>query len=176
LHAAQLAAVLVHGELVTPYWIDRVVDANGRELPVPAPAAPRRVLSPDITGELRSMLVDTTRLGTARSAFRTRGGRPLLGPVRVAGKTGSLSGTDPDGRYEWFIGVAPADSPRVAVATVLVQSDLWWRNASQIAADVLKSVFCERGKCGASKAARFIHVPEAAAELARVRDPGPDLN
>jgi hypothetical protein len=61
------------------------------------------------------MLMETTRSGTARRAFRARGGRPLLGEVRVAGKTGSLSGRDPDGRYEWFIGVAPADDPRIAV-------------------------------------------------------------
>ena len=34
-----------------------------------------------------------------------------LGDVRVAGKTGNLSGKDPKGRYEWFMGVAPAESP-----------------------------------------------------------------
>ena len=144
LHAAQLAASLVHGELVAPHWIERVVDARGREFSLPAPAAPRQVLSPRLTAELRSMLVDTTQIGTARRAFRRRGGAPLLGPVRVAGKTGSLTGKSPDGRYEWFIGVAPADSPRVAVAVVLVQGDLWWRNASQVAADVLHDVFCEK--------------------------------
>ena len=36
LHAAQLAASLAHGELVTPQWVERVLDANGRELPLPA--------------------------------------------------------------------------------------------------------------------------------------------
>jgi cell division protein FtsI/penicillin-binding protein 2 len=168
LHAAQLAVSLVHGELVAPHWVERVVDARGRELSLPAPAAPRQVLSPQLTAELRSMLVDTTQVGTARRAFRKRGGAPLLGPVHVAGKTGSLTGKDPDGRYEWFIGVAPADSPRVAVAVVLVQSDLWWRNASQIAAEVLQGVFCEKRRCSAERASRFIQVPETTAALARV--------
>jgi peptidoglycan glycosyltransferase len=168
LHAAQLAASLVHGELVTPRWIERVTDAEGRELRLPAPAAPRRVLPPDLTAELRSMLVDTTRSGTARSAFRDRRGRPLLGPVKTAGKTGSLSGKDPDGRYEWFIGVAPAESPRVAVATVLVQGDLWWRSASQVAADVLRGVFCEKRACSEARASRYIQVPSTTAALATV--------
>ena len=77
------------------------------------------LISPAVTSELREMLVETTRSGTARRAFRKRNGQPLLGGVRVAGKTGSLSGKDPTGRYEWFIGVAPADSPRVAIAVVL---------------------------------------------------------
>ena len=62
--------------------------------------------------ELRELMVGVVARGTAKSAFRDTRGRPLLGPVRVAGKTGSLSGVDPKGRYEWFIGVAPAESPR----------------------------------------------------------------
>jgi peptidoglycan glycosyltransferase len=155
LHAAQLAAALANGELVTPRWIDRVVDVRGRELPLAEPVGRRRIVSPAIAKNLREMLVDTTRSGTARRGFRKRNGRPLLGPVEVAGKTGSLSGKDPAGRYEWFIGAAPADDPRIAIAVVLVQSDLWWRNASQIAGDVLKVVFCTGGPCRAEGAERW---------------------
>jgi cell division protein FtsI/penicillin-binding protein 2 len=80
----------------------------------------------------------------------------MLGPVKVAGKTGSLSGTDPKGRYEWFVGVAPADQPEIAVAVLLVQSDKWWRSASQIAAEVLQGVFCEGRKCLPELAARWV--------------------
>jgi hypothetical protein len=159
LHAAQLAASLANGELVTPRWIDRVVDAHGRELPLSEPVSQRRIVSPEIAKNLREMLVDTTRSGTARRGFRKRNGRPLLGPVQVAGKTGSLSGKNPSGRYEWFIGAAPADDPRIAIAVVLVQSDLWWRNASQIAGDVLKVVFCSEGPCRAAGAERWTKRP-----------------
>ena len=169
LHAAQLAAILAHGELVAPRWVDRVVDAEGRELPLPAVSAPRLVLSPDLAAELREMLVDTTTRGTARSAFRKRNGRPLLGPVRVAGKTGSLSGENPTGRYEWFIGVAPAEEPRIVVATLLVQSDLWWRNASQIAAEVLRRTFCTGRTCRPENAERWLRAPATTALLAPSR-------
>lgn len=156
LHAAQLATVLAHGELVAPHWIDRIVDSNGRELVLPALAAPRRVIAPERAEELREMLVETTTRGTARRAFRLRNGRPLLGDIRVAGKTGSLSGKDPDGRYEWFAGVAPADEPRIAVAVLVVQGKLWWRNASQVASEVLKRVFCVRGRCDVAHASRYV--------------------
>ena len=101
------------------------------------------------------MLVRTTTRGTARSAFRDRRGRPLLGPVTVAGKTGNLSGEDPSGRYEWFIGVAPASSPTVAVSVLQVQGHLWWRKSSQLAADVLKEVFCEGRTCSPDLATRY---------------------
>jgi penicillin-binding protein A len=172
LHAAQLAGALASGELVEPRWIDRVVDASGRELALPAPAARRQVLTPSLAEELRSMLVDTTTRGTARRAFRGRGGRPLLGPVQVAGKTGSLSGSDPRGRYEWFIGVAPADAPRIAVAVVVVQHGRWWRNASQVASEVLRGVFCDGGLCRPEAADRLITAPASATQAAAVRPPG----
>lgn len=165
LHAAQLAASLADGELVSPRWVDRVVDASGRELPLPAVPGPRRVMSYELARSLREMLVDTTTRGTARSAFRHRNGRPRLGQVEVAGKTGSLSGTNPKGKYEWFIGVAPADDPVLAVATVVVHGDLWWRNASQLAADVLERAFCDRGRCLPQHAERWGRSTEATAAI-----------
>jgi peptidoglycan glycosyltransferase len=167
LHAAQLAASLVHGELVSPHWIQRVWDPDGRELALPLMPAGREILSPALTEELRGMLVETTRSGTARRAFRKRNGHMLLGPVTVAGKTGSLSGKNPDGRYEWFIGVAPAEAPTVAIATVVVQTPRYWRTASQVAAGVLERVFCERGRCDAARADRFT-APVAPETVARV--------
>ena len=102
---------------------------------------------PELADELRELLVGVTARGTAKSAFRDHRGRPMLGAIMVSGKTGSLSGTKPKGRYEWFIGVAPADAPRVAIASVVVQSPVWWSSASQIAARVLQQIFCERGAC-----------------------------
>ncbi len=143
LHAVQLAGVLAHGRRVEPHWIaSKGIGSAGR----PA-ALGERVLSEALAGQLREMLVDTTRRGTARRAFRTRNGRPLLQGVAVAGKTGSLNGQDPDGRYEWFIGVAPAENPRIAVATVAVQGDLYWMSASQMAAEIFKAALCPRGVC-----------------------------
>jgi cell division protein FtsI/penicillin-binding protein 2 len=105
------------------------------------------VLTPALASQLRGWLVDTTVRGTARRAFRVRGGRPLLPGIAVAGKTGSLNGTDPKGHYEWFIGVAPADDPKIAIATVAVQGKRWWWSASQLAAEVLRAAFCPDGRC-----------------------------
>jgi len=155
LHAVQLAASLVHGQRVTPWWVDRVVDEAGRELALPPPPPPRRIMSGHLAAELRGMLVRTTTRGTARSAFRTRRGKPKLGPIKVAGKTGNITGNNPSGRYEWFIGVAPADEPTVAVAVLQVQDNLWWAKSSQIGADVLQSIFCEGSRCDAKLAGRF---------------------
>jgi hypothetical protein len=74
----------------------------------------------------------------------------------VSGKTGSLNGTDPKGRYEWFIGVAPAEHPKLVVATVAVQGARWWWSASQLAADVQRKAFCPQGRCSPEAADRFM--------------------
>ena len=155
LHAARLAATLVDGRQVEPWWVDRVTDDFGRTLPLPARPEPKRVIRAELAQELRSMLVRTTTHGTARSAFRDRRGRPKLRNIRVAGKTGNLTGSSPRGRYEWFVGVAPAERPTIAVAVLQLQSNLWWSKSSEIAADVLEEIFCERGRCEAKLADRF---------------------
>jgi peptidoglycan glycosyltransferase len=155
LHAASLAASLATGESVEPWWVERVLDGRGKELLLPRRPANRRIMTAALAEELREMLARTTSRGTARSAFRDRRGRPKLGSIRVAGKTGNLSGRDPNGRYEWFIGTAPAEEPSVAVSVLQLHNDLWWAKSSQIAADVLAEVFCERGRCEPELAARY---------------------
>jgi len=147
LHAAQLAATLADGRLVQPQWIERVTDAEGHELALPVAKPSRQVMTPGLAAELRQMLIETTESGTARRGFRSRHGGSRLGPVRVSGKTGSLSGPDPAGRYEWFAGVAPADDPKVAIAVVVVQQGRWSMHASQVAGEVLEDVFCGDGSC-----------------------------
>jgi peptidoglycan glycosyltransferase len=147
LAAVRLAAVLAHGELVRPHWIARAQDAEGRLVPLPAPEAPQRVWPPETADHLRELLVGVTTRGTAKSAFLDASGAPILGPVRVAGKTGTLSGEDPAGLYQWFIGVAPADAPRLAISALVVDGGLGRHSASQIAAEVLQELFCDAGAC-----------------------------
>lgn len=149
LAAARLAAVLARGELVQPYWVAQIRDARGHSVAVPERAAPRPVWPEALAEELRRHMVDVTESGTAHSAFRNGRGEPRLGEVRVAGKTGTLSGSEPEGLYQWFIGVAPADAPRIAIAAVSVDGPF---PASQVAAVALEDVFCDPAPCRAANA------------------------
>ena len=100
-------------------------------------------------------MVATTKRGTAKSAFRDRRGRPQIGSINVAGKTGNLTGWDPYGRYEWFLGLAPAENPTIAVVVLQLQGHMWWRRSSELASDVLKAIFCDRGGCRTELAERL---------------------
>jgi penicillin-binding protein A len=124
IQGAILADVIASGGLeVTPRIVDSVIGRDGIERAVFA-RPPKRALSATTTAALGAMMVETTEQGTAWSAFHDKKGRPLL-DVDVAGKTGSLSRSDPYLHYSWFVGYAPADAPRVVVATVLGNTPTW---------------------------------------------------
>ena len=89
----------------------------------------------------------------------------------MAGKTGNITGADPHGRYEWFVGVAPAAEPTVAIAVLQLQSNLWWSKSSELAADILKEIFCEKGRCEARYAGRFTGSLGIAAAPVLLSDP-----
>lgn len=159
LHVAQVASILTHGEWVEPWWVDRVVDAFGRPLQIAERRANRSVLTRDVADRLRAMMVATTKRGTAKSAFRNRRGQPRVGSIDVAGKTGNLTGWDPYGRYEWFLGMAPAEDPTIAVVVLQLQGHMWWRRSTELASDVLRAVFCDKAGCRSELADRLTGDP-----------------
>jgi cell division protein FtsI/penicillin-binding protein 2 len=162
LAAAELAATLADGKRVAPRWIARVTNAAGHELALPPPPGPEVVMSASTAAQLRDMMVETTLSGTARRAFHGSFGRPLLREMSIAGKTGSLSGTAPPGRYEWFIGLAPADHPKIAVAVLVVQQKRWHTTGSQVGAQLLNAIFCSGGVCRVERADQWLAARNAA--------------
>jgi TonB family protein len=151
LAAARLAGLLARGELVQPYWIARVRDAEGMPLELPGRARPQRVWNPDLSATLRNLTVQVTTRGTASRGFRDGDGKLVLDPIAVAGKTGTLRGHEPEGRYQWFVGVAPADDPRIAVATLVVNDGPGGAGAARVAAQILREVFCTDAACRAAQ-------------------------
>ncbi len=136
LHGAVLASVVANGgRLVPPRLVDSVDGRNA-----PAVAEPRQVLRPEIATALAEMMETTTTEGTARKVFRAdRRRRSPLREIRVAGKTGSLAENSRD--YSWFVGFAPAENPKVAVAVVIGNERLWRVKAPFVAREALKAYF-----------------------------------
>lgn len=130
LHAALIAATV----------------ARGGEMALPTgKGGPRRVVRQDTARALGAMLLETTTHGTARKAFHDRRGRPYLGKIQVAGKTGSLAERDPTFRdYSWFVGYAPADKPTVAVGVVVENGPRWWTRGHFLAREVLQAYFKDK--------------------------------
>jgi cell division protein FtsI/penicillin-binding protein 2 len=137
LHAAMIAATLANGG-VMPYasMIERVVAPDGKLLHSRASQPGHRVIPQATAREVGRMMLKTVSEGTAHDAFYERG-RPVLGSVAVAGKTGSLSANDPYRAYSWWMGFAPADDPQIALAALVVNGPQWRIKSSFVARDAL---------------------------------------
>lgn len=72
---------------------------------------------------LREAMIRTVTHGTARKNISTRHmARKNYEALNIGGKTGSLDGKDPYGRYEWFMGFAQSKAdPSLAVILVIMQ-------------------------------------------------------
>ena len=138
LHGALIAGAAANKGLMRwPTVVKKVVRADGVEEP-PRMNGGNRVMSRQVAAKLARMMVRTTTMGTARSAFQSRRGKPLLGDMQVAGKTGSLARNDPYLFYNWFVGFAPAQNPKVAFAVLLGNPAKWRVKAHTVARMLLE--------------------------------------
>ncbi len=123
--AAAYAAIANDGVLVQPH-LNR--DKTGLWT--------RRVVVPEVAGELREMLKMTVEAGTGRQAR-------LQGYV-VAGKTGTAQKPEAGGYshekvYASFVGMVPADNPRLVIL-VVVDEPTTERSGALVAAPVFAKI------------------------------------
>ncbi len=126
LHGAALAAASATGVWRDPLIFEPSADA--------VPPSEEQVLSPEVQRALTEMLEETVTSGTARRIFRERGFR-VEGAV---GKTGTLADKNPFRDYSWWVGFAPKDNPRVAVAAVIVNDPLWRIRATWLGREAMR--------------------------------------
>ncbi len=142
LHAAMIAqAVAQGGARLRPYMIDGVTNEGGEVLHDGTPTFLGRACSAETAEHLARMMVTTTTVGTARSSFRDRQGRPVIPGVDVAGKTGTLHGRSPFRAYDWFMGFAPADAPEIAVAGLVINDPQWRIKGHYLGRELLRRYF-----------------------------------
>jgi peptidoglycan glycosyltransferase len=129
LHAANLAATIANRGVVPPVHLVSRVRPPDDEPIAASRGAPRRAIRESTADALRDMMV----LGVD-----TAYGRPARIPgVKVAGKTGTAE-PGPAGaqNHAWFVGFAPADAPRVAVAVVIEHGG----SGSEVAAPIARAI------------------------------------
>jgi cell division protein FtsI (penicillin-binding protein 3) len=112
-------SALAHdGVLMRPYLVSKVVDPDGVVLLENRPIEVRRVISAQTARKVVSMLESVVvKGGTAPKA--------AMEDYRVAGKTGTAQKVDPvaggysDKRLASFVGMLPAENPRVVILVVV---------------------------------------------------------
>jgi len=140
LHGALIAATFANeGAMPEPWLVQRVVSPDGKVVrDLSRAGISRRVLEASTARSVARMMLRTVRDGTSRSAFLDARGRAQLPGIAVAGKTGSLSANEPYRAYSWWVGFAPAERPRIALAVLIVNSPMWRIKSSFVARELLR--------------------------------------
>jgi peptidoglycan glycosyltransferase len=128
MQAAMIAAAVANdGSLMKPYLVDRVTAPDLTVIDRTDPEEMSRPISADVANQLTEMMTSVVERGTGR--------RAQIDGVQVAGKTGTAENAADD--HSWFIGFAPADDPKIAVAVFIKNGG---RSGGDISAPIARSV------------------------------------
>jgi peptidoglycan glycosyltransferase len=98
------------GVIMTPHVLSEVRNSEGEVVKRYEPQQWLQAIPADVAATTRDLMVNVVQSGT--------GTRAQIPGIRVGGKTGTAQ-TGLDTNHVWFVGFAPADAPKVAVAVVL---------------------------------------------------------
>jgi cell division protein FtsI/penicillin-binding protein 2 len=140
LHGALVAATIANdGKMPYAAIVERIESGTGETLYEHTPRTFRQVLPRHTAQQAGEMMTRTVTKGTSKKAFWDPKGRPFLPGIRVAGKTGTLSRYNPHRTYNWWVGYAPVDDPKIAVAALVVNEPKWRIKASYVAKEALRN-------------------------------------
>jgi peptidoglycan glycosyltransferase len=136
------AAVANGGRLMVPHFTNRIVDSVGRTIQTIAPSVMSQVMKPSTAQAVAQMMQKVVDEGTGTPAQLGSG-------ITFAGKTGtaSVGTTGSNLTQPWFIGFAPIQNPRVAIAVTVERSQGGFGGtvAAPIAKAVVQTLLSEHG-------------------------------
>jgi penicillin-binding protein A len=128
MQGAMIASAIANdGTLMKPYLVSEVQAPDLTVIDKTDPEELGQPVSPEVANQLTDMMVSVVENGTGR--------RAQIDGVQVAGKTGTAENAADD--HSWFIGFAPADDPKIAVAVFVRNGG---RTGGDISAPIAKSV------------------------------------
>lgn len=130
LQMAEVAATVANGGVrMEPRLTERIVGADGRTKRRISPERATRVMSKGAADQLKAMMASVVREGSGTAA--------ALEGIKVAGKTGTAEVDNGASNQAWFIGFAPLDDPKMAVAVTVERTQ---GQGGTVAAPIAKRV------------------------------------
>ncbi|MBC7385744.1 MAG: penicillin-binding protein [Cryobacterium sp.] len=144
LQGALIAAAIANdGKLMEPYIVENLKNAEGELVYQGGPRLSNVVIDAQAAEEMKILMRETVSSGTSRGTFRGFKRGPQ-GDIDVGGKTGSLTGTDPAGKYDWFVGYGVSGEHRLAVASLVISKKYWKVKSSYLARRAIEVFFREQ--------------------------------
>jgi cell division protein FtsI (penicillin-binding protein 3) len=153
--AAGISAIAAGGVYRQPRIVARVVQADGT-IEIPTAAPDRRVVAPETARTMLGIMRGVTETGgTAKAA--------AIDGYTVAGKTGTAQKVanghyDPGKAISSFVGVVPAEDPRL-VLLIVIDEPQGNHMGGAVAAPIFKEI--------AEQSLRYLHIPPTTAIVAK---------
>jgi cell division protein FtsI/penicillin-binding protein 2 len=140
--ALMAAAVANNGVMMEPFMVQSLTRADGAHVYLGEPKVAGVTMDTSTAHQLRTLMKETVLHGTSRGAFRGffKSSYALLD---VGGKTGSLTGYHPKGKYDWFVGYASFSSRKIAIAALTIHEKQWRVKSSYLARRAIETFYQE---------------------------------
>lgn len=150
IQGAMMAASIVNGgRMPNPYLVETITRADGSQIyEAEASENAVRPVDRDTAKSLAMIMEHTITRGTARKEYRDYNHHPQLSKLFIGAKTGSLSGTKPAGKYDWFVGFAQSSAnpkKKIAYASMIVNRKYWKVKSAYIAREGIIQYFKSQG-------------------------------
>lgn len=146
IHGAMIAGSITQkGAMKIPYVIESIKLDNGEEIYRGEPSlSATNTMTPEVAHELKEMMEATIFEGTSKKAFRPLVKNKSFRELKLGGKTGSLTGDNPKGKTDWFVGYAMNDeNEALAIAALTVNVKYWTVKSSHLAQALFATKFKE---------------------------------
>lgn len=149
IQGAMIAAGVINGgRIPAPLLVESVKRSDGTSA-YQAEANPDlfKPIDKETAKSLSLIMEHTITQGTARKEFRDYNHHPVLSNLFIGAKTGSLSGLNPAGRYDWFVGFAQSSANpkrKIVFASMIVNRKYWRVKSSHIAREAIIEYFANK--------------------------------
>jgi cell division protein FtsI/penicillin-binding protein 2 len=135
------AAVANDGQLVIPYMVESVSDDKGDVLYEGETLTRGTIMTAESARKVRELMGQTVTAGTSRRSFRPIMKDRKYRELEMGGKTGHLTGDNPKGRTDWFVGYAMDEDRKVSVAAVTVNKKFWTVKSAHLGQSMFMKYF-----------------------------------
>lgn len=135
------AAVANGGKVVVPYLVTKATNDKGLSLYEGSPLANGAIMTEDSAAKVRELMEQTVTSGTSRRSFGPILKDRKFSEIEMGGKTGHLTGDNPRGRVDWFVGYALDGDRKIAVAAITVNKKFWTVKSAYLGQSMFRKYF-----------------------------------
>lgn len=138
------ASVANDGHMTVPYLVDSIKNNDGEIIYSSTSFGKGQIMAAGSAEDVRKLMGQTVISGTSRKTFRQITRDRKFKEVEMGGKTGHLTGENPAGRVDWFIGYAMDSDDKIAVAAVTVSKKYWTVKSGHLGQSMFRKFFSSR--------------------------------